>query len=155
MPKLSNHTKAVLFDENIIEQNILRRESANVVQRLDYTLSRPRNDFGKPYGRMSGSEMAIVTLIGTHDTKEYYERLVSDESQTFSLVFNAIYDENNILCSFDSAMVVEGYIVDVVELYDNDAASEGNQMSLEFSFLLTSITYIGEDERHLRLDFVN
>ena len=55
MPKLSNHTKAVLFDENIIEQNILRRESANVVQRLDYTLSRPRNDFGKPYGRMSGS----------------------------------------------------------------------------------------------------
>ena len=55
MPILSNHTKAVLFTENIIEQHFLRRESANVVQRLDYTLRRPRNDFGKPYGRMSGS----------------------------------------------------------------------------------------------------
>lgn len=155
MPILSNHTKAVLFTENIIEQHILRRESANVVQRLDYTLRRPRNDFGKPYGRMSGSEMIIATLIGTNDTNEYYERLLSNDSQTFSLVFNATYDSNNILQHYDSAMVVEGFIVDIVEHYDDEAAADGNQMSLEFSFLLTSITYIGEEDRHLRLDFVN
>lgn len=155
MPILSNHTKAVLFTENIIEQHILRRESANVVQRLDYTLRRPRNDFGKPYGRMSGSEMIIATLIGTNDTNEYYERLLSNDSQAFSLVFNATYDSNNILQHYDSAMVVEGFIVDIVEHYDDEAAADGNQMSLEFSFLLTSITYIGEEDRHLRLDFVN
>ncbi len=155
MPILSNHTKAVLFTENIIEQHILRRESANVVQRLDYTLRRPRNDFGKPYGRMSGSEMIIATLIGTNDTNEYYERLLSNDSQTFSLVFNATYDSNNILQHYDSAMVVEGFIVDIVEHYDDEAAADGTQMSLEFSLLLTSITYIGEEDRHLRLDFVN
>lgn len=155
MPILSNHTKAVLFTENIIEQHILRRESANVVQRLDYTLRRPRNDFGKPYGRMSGSEMIIATLIGTNDTNEYYERLLSNDSQAFSLVFNATYDSNNILQHYDSAMVVEGFIVDIVEHYDDEAAADGTQMSLEFSLLLTSITYIGEEDRHLRLDFVN
>ena len=155
MPKLSNHTKAALFTENIIEQHVLRRESAPVVQRLDYTLRRPRNDFGKPYGRMSGSELIVATLIGTNDTREYYERLVSNDSQIFSIVFNATYDNNNFLTSYDSAMVVEGYVVDIVEHYDDDEAKEGNQMSLEFSFLLTSITYIGEEERHLRLNFVN
>ena len=155
MPKLSNHTKAALFTENIIEQHVLRRENATVVQRLDYTLRRPRNDFGKPYGRMSGSELIVATLIGTNDTSEYYERLVSNDSQIFSIVFNATYDNNNFLTSYDSAMVVEGYVVDIVEHYDDDEAKEGNQMSLEFSFLLTSITYIGEEERHLRLNFVN
>ena len=155
MPKLSNHTKAALFTENIIEQHVLRRESATVVQRLDYTLRRPRNDFGKPYGRMSGSELIVATLIGTNDTREYYERLVSNDSQIFSIVFNATYDNNNFLTSYDSAMVVEGYVVDIVEHYDDDEAKEGNHMSLEFSFLLTSITYIGEEERHLRLNFVN
>lgn len=155
MPKLSNHTKAALFTENIIEQHVLRRESATVVQRIDYTLRRPRNDFGKPYGRMSGSELIVATLIGTNDTREYYERLVSNDSQIFSIVFNATYDNNNFLTSYDSAMVVEGYVVDIVEHYDDDEAKEGNQMSLEFSFLLTSITYIGEEERHLRLNFVN
>lgn len=155
MPKLSNHTKAALFTENINEQHVLRRENATVVQRLDYTLRRPRNDFGKPYGRMSGSELIVATLIGTNDTREYYERLVSNDSQIFSIVFNATYDNNNFLTSYDSAMVVEGYVVDIVEHYDDDEAKEGNQMSLEFSFLLTSITYIGEEERHLRLNFVN
>ena len=155
MPKLSNHTKAALFTENIIEQHVLRRESATVVQRIDYTLRRPRNDFGKPYGRMSGSELIVATLIGTNDTREYYERLVSNDSQIFSIVFNATYDNNNFLTSYDSAMGVEGYVVDIVEHYDDDEAKEGNQMSLEFSFLLTSITYIGEEERHLRLNFVN
>ena len=155
MPKLSNHTKAALFTENIIEQHVLRRENATVVQRLDYTLRRPRKDFGKPYGRMSGSELIVATLIGTNDTREYYERLVSNDSQIFSIVFNATYDNNNFLTSYDSAMVVEGYVVDIVEHYDDDEAKEGNQMSLEFSFLLTSITYIGEEERHLRLNFVN
>ena len=155
MPKLSNHTKAALFTENIIEQHVLRRENPTVVQRLDYTLRRPRNDFGKPYGRMSGSELIVATLIGTNDTREYYERLVSNDSQIFSIVFNATYDNNNFLTSYDSAMVVEGYVVDIVEHYDDDEAKEGNQMSLEFSFLLTSITYIGEEERHLRLNFVN
>ena len=155
MPKLSNHTKAALFTENIIEQHVLRRENATVVQRLDYTLRRPRNDFGKPYGRMSGSELIVATLIGTNDTREYYERLVSNDSQIFYIVFNATYDNNNFLTSYDSAMVVEGYVVDIVEHYDDDEAKEGNQMSLEFSFLLTSITYIGEEERHLRLNFVN
>ena len=155
MPKLSNHTKAALFTENIIEQHVLRRENATVVQRLDYTLRRPRNDFGKPYGRMSGSELIVATLIGTNDTREYYERLVSNDSQIFSIVFNATYDNNNFLTSYDSAMVVAGYVVDIVEHYDDDEAKEGNQMSLEFSFLLTSITYIGEEERHLRLNFVN
>ena len=155
MPKLSNHTKAALFTENIIEQHVLRRENATVVQRLDYTLRRPRNDFGKPYGRMSGSELIVATLIGTNDTREYYERLVSNDSQIFSIVFNATYDNNNFLTSYDSARVVEGYVVDIVEHYDDDEAKEGNQMSLEFSFLLTSITYIGEEERHLRLNFVN
>ncbi len=155
MPKLSNHTKAALFTENIIEQHVLRRENATVVQRIDYTLRRPRNDFGKPYGRMSGSELIVATLIGTNDTREYYERLLSNDSQIFSIVFNATYDNNNFLTSYDSAMVVEGYVVDIVEHYDDDEAKEGNQMSLEFSFLLTSITYIGEEERHLRLNFVN
>ena len=155
MPKLSNHTKAALFTENIIEQHVLRRENATVVQRLDYTLRRPRNDFGKPYGRMSGSELIVATLIGTNDTREYYERLVSNDSEILSIVFDATYENNKFLTSYDRAMVVEGYVVDIVEHYDDDEAKEGNQMSLEFSFLLTSITYIGEEERHLRLNFVN
>ena len=109
-------------------------------------------------GTLRTMEQGDILEVSSAGYAEAYVRSVASavgREKDGRYVVNAIYDENNILCSFDSAMVVEGYIVDVVELYDNDAASEGNQMSLEFSFLLTSITYIGEDERHLRLDFVN
>ena len=104
MQRLSNHTKAVLFSENLLEQQVIRRDNATVVMHLDYTLGRPRNDFGTPYGRMSGSKMLVTVRVGTKDTKEYYERLTMNESQTFTIVFNATYDEWGMLANYESAM---------------------------------------------------
>ncbi len=156
MQRLSNHTKAVLFSENLLEQQVMRRDNATVIMHLDYTLGRPRNDFGTPYGRMSGSKMLVTVRVGTRDNKEYYERLTMNESQTFTIVFNATYDEWGMLANYESATVVEGYIVGITENYDSDkAAEQSEQMTLEFSFLLTSITYIGENDNNLTLNFVN
>ena len=99
MPVLSNNTKAVLFTENLVDIKVLKSANANVVQKLDYVLQRPRNDFGKPYGRMSGSVMSITIPVGSNVMKDFYERLLSNESQALTFVYNVTYDQSGTIAS--------------------------------------------------------
>ncbi|MGM9699298.1 MAG: hypothetical protein ACI3Y0_11740 [Prevotella sp.] len=156
MPVISNNTKAVLFTENYCDHKNLKSENANVVQKLDYTLQRPRNDFGKPYGRMSGSVLNITIPIGSNFTKEFYERLLSNESQALTFIYNITYNESGTIASFDSAMVAEGYVIELAERYSTEPEDneEKEVIMLDISFLLTAITYVG-DNVDLKHDFVN
>lgn len=156
MPVLSNNTKAVLFTENLVDIKVLKSANANVVQKLDYVLQRPRNDFGKPYGRMSGSVMSITIPVGSNVMKDFYERLLSNESQALTFVYNVTYDQSGTIASFDSAMVAEGYVIELAERYSTepDDNEEKDVIMLDISFLLTAITYVGEND-NLKHDFVN
>ena len=70
----------------------------------------------------------------------------------YTFIFNASFDENKRLKDFEDAMVARGYVVDVKEDYDR-AVTDGNlsdQILVEVTLLLSSITYVGKEEQNNR-----
>jgi uncharacterized protein YjbJ (UPF0337 family) len=114
---------------------------------------------------------------------------MSNELFDYTLIFNASFDDNKRLQSFEDAMVTRGYVVDVKENFSKvvsessaekdgqeaDAESNGqsktlrekvkdnlskviervkdsvsDQILLEVTLLLCSITYVGKEEQNNR-----
>ena len=116
MQNYSNNIKVALFADNVLEQLALRRTNSVVVQHYNYALQRVRNPHGVAYGNSPGGILTIDVRIGSRDNmRTYYERLSQNYSTSFSLVFNAQYDELGIL----------------------------EQMKLRFRVLINSLTCIG------------
>ena len=119
MQNYSNNIKVALFADNVLEQLVLRRTDSIVVQQYSYALERPRNAHGVAYGNSSGGILTIDVRIGSRDNMRiYYERLSQTYSTSFSLVFNARYDETGILDDYEGGMIVEGYLTDIGESFD-------------------------------------
>ena len=100
--------------------------------------------------------MSITIPVGSNVMKDFYERLLSNESQALTFVYNVTYDQSGTIASFDSAMVAEGYVIELAERYSTepDDNEEKDVIMLDISFLLTAITYVGEND-NLKHDFVN
>ena len=145
MQNYSNNIKVALFADNVLEQLALRRTNSVVVQHYNYALQRVRNPHGVAYGNSPGGILTIYVRIGSRDNmRTYYERLSQNYSTSFSLVFNAQYDELGILENYEGGMIVEGYLIDIGENFDRDKAEEhGEQMKLRFRVLINSLTCIG------------
>lgn len=141
---LSNQLKAALFLEDILEGIPLRQENGFTVQHFDYNCFRTREKAGKPYGPSNASLMHItVKTLSADGYKELYRRLNSTERYAFTLVFNASYDEFKILQDYADAMVVNGYIVEIEELFDT-ASKKKEGMMLSMKILLHSLDYLGK-----------
>ena len=87
----------------------------------------------------------------------FYKQLVQNELFAHTFVFNATFDQNKRLKHFDDAMVVRGYVVDVKEDY-NPVKTDGHtmdQMLIGVKLLLSSITYLGKENRHKKLEITN
>ncbi len=61
------------------------------------------------------------------------------------------------LKNYDDAMIVRGYVVDVNEDYNPILTEKGTteQMLVEVTLLLGSITYVGKEERYKKLEITN
>ncbi|MDO4949444.1 MAG: hypothetical protein Q4E55_04665 [Bacteroidales bacterium] len=134
-----------LLTENFKEASPVKREKCVTVQSLDYKLQRSRDAFGRSYGCAQGGLMRVSVLIGSkNNTKVFYERLKNTTPTSFTLFWNARYNQSGELTDCDAATVAEGYVVDVQEKYDRDKAeTEGEHPCLTFQLLLTKITYHG------------
>ena len=140
---LSNQLKAVLFLEDINEGIPMRQEAGFTIQHFDYNCFRTRDKAGKPYGPSNASLMQItVKTISADGYKELYYRLNSTERYRFSVIFNATYDDFKILKDYADAMVVDGYIVDIEEVFDT-TGNKKDGMMLSMKILLHSLDYLG------------
>ena len=82
----------------------------------------------------------------------------SNELFDHTFIFNATFDENDRLKSYGDAMVVRGYVVDVKEDYDATVTKDGfvQQILIHVTLLLSSITYVGkEDKGNKQLEITN
>lgn len=141
---ISNQLKAVLFLEDITEGIPMRQEAGLTIQHFDYNCFRTRDKVGKPYGPSNASLMQItVKTLSADGYKELYQRLNSLEQYPFSVIFNATYDEFKILQDYADAMLVNGYIVEIDELFDS-ANSKKEGMTLNMKLLLHSLDYLGK-----------
>ena len=141
---ISNQLKAVLFLEDITEGIPMRQENGFTIQHFDYNCFRTRDKVGRPYGPSNASLMQItVKTISADGYKELYYRLNSEERHLYSVIFNATYDEYKILKDYADAMVVNGYVVEVEEVFDT-TGNKKEGMALSMKILLHSLDYLGK-----------
>ena len=165
MSIISDYLKAVLYPENLLEYGKIdnmwnaEKDKCPVIQHFSYKVQRNRNDAGIPYGGTTPTELKFTIRLGQpDDSKPYYDRLMLNELFDYTFIFNASFDENKRLKNFEDAMVVRGYVVDVKEDFDVAVTDENlsDQIMVEVTLLLSSITYVGkEDQNNRKLEITN
>lgn len=166
MKILSDYLKAILYPENLLEYGRIgenrwsvAKDQCPVIQHFAYKVQRNRNDAGIPYGGTTPTELKFTIRLGQpEDSKLYYQHLVLNELFEYSFIFNATFDDNKRLKSFEDAMVTRGYVVDVKEDFDVAVTDENlsDQIMVEVTLLLSSITYVGkEDQNNRKLEITN
>jgi hypothetical protein len=166
MKILSDYLKAILYPENLLEYGRIgenrwsvAKDQCPVIQHFAYKVQRNRNDAGIPYGGTTPTELKFTIRLGQpDDSKLYYQHLVSNELFEYSFIFNATFDDNKRLKNFEDAMVTRGYVVDVKEDFDVAVTDENlsEQIMVEVTLLLSSITYVGkEDQNNRKLEITN
>ena len=140
----SNQLKAVLFLEDVAEGIPMRQEAGYTIQHFDYNFFRTRDKVGRPYGPSNASLMQItIKTLSADGYKELYSRLNSIERYAFSVIFDASYDAFKILQDYADGMVVDGYVVEIEEVFDT-TGNKKDGMILSMKILLHSLDYLGK-----------
>lgn len=159
MLKYSDHLKAVLFPENLLDvgENVEKR-LCKTVQHFSYKCQRSRNDAGIPYGNTTPTELLFtIKLESPDDSKVFYQQLQQNELFNHSFLFNATFDQRDRLKAYDDAMIVRGFVVDVKEDYDASVTEDGTaqQILIQVTLLLSSITYVGKEDSYKQLEITH
>ena len=141
---LSNQLKAVFSMGNFTDQVVLYKQTCATICQFDYACKRSRNVSGMQIGVTHTTIMRINLKSATADRyKELYKALKNTQSSCFSILFNAVFDDQNKLEDYYGGMVVEGYVVDITENFDVSSTNP-NGMNLTVSILVNTITYVGK-----------
>lgn len=159
MLNYSDHLKAVLYPYNLqdVEENLEKR-LCQTIQHFSYKCQRSRNDAGIPYGNTTPTELQFTVKLDTpDDSKVFYQRMQQNELFDYTFLFNATFDQRDRLKSYDDAMIVRGFVVDVKEDYDAMVNEDGSvqQILIQVTLLLSSITYVSKDDKHQVLKITN
>ena len=143
----SDHLKAVLYPDSFLEvmENVEKRH-CQTIQHFSYKCERNRNDAGFPYGNTIPTELQFTVKLGSPDDgKVFYQQMQQNEPFDHTFIFNATFDQNDRLSSYEDAMVVNGYVIDVEDDFTNAPTSEGSteQMLIHVKLLVANIAYIG------------
>jgi hypothetical protein len=87
------------------------------------------------------------------DGKVFYQQMQRNELFDHTFIFNASFDQTDRLKTYDDAMIVRGYVVDVKEDYDATITENGTvqQIMIQVNLLLSSITYLGKEDSSNKL----
>lgn len=152
--------RAILFTEDITEQDVRFLPHYYIVQNFDYEVSRYRNAKGTPYDLTQPVTLSFTLRQTTGiDAKEFYNRLQSTASNSVSILFDT--NVNNVTArveGYESAVLFRGYIVDVEEFYDADInphSAAPEQLLIHVKLLADHITYIGVENNATLTIFEN
>ncbi|MCR4766194.1 MAG: phage baseplate assembly protein V [Bacteroidaceae bacterium] len=121
------------------------------VQHLSYACTRSRDEAGFPYGPVLTTILDFtIRLQLPEDSKLFHVRMHENSVYTYSFVFDPEFlpsGKKNIK-GFTSALIVQGYVVDVEEFFDAkpDATGTSKQVEVRVKLLLTSITFAGKNQ---------
>ena len=152
MATLSNELKAVLFQENFLDnpKNVLK-ENCLVIQHFSYECERMRNNSSDVYGASKPVILKFTVRVNSpKHAKVFYSNLLSNSYFNYSFLFNATFNANQRLGDYEDGMVVNGYVVSVEEQYSSLQDDKGvdKQMLLEVKLLVRSTLYMGREEQN-------
>jgi hypothetical protein len=142
---ISNHLKAVLFADEMQEggQNVLK-EKCCTVESFGYRCERSRNDAGVPYGPTNPTVLSFtVRLVQYGEGIIYHQRLMENDSSDYVFLFNASFNDQQRLKSYDNMFIVNGYVIDVEDDFSS-GDRETRQMLIRVKLFVKSITYKGK-----------
>ena len=143
--RLSNHLKAVLFADEMQDggQNVLK-EKCCTLEYFSYRCERSRNDAGFPYGVTNPSVLSFtVRLVAPEEGTVYHQRLLENVPNDYTFLFNASFNDQQRLKSYDNMFIVNGYVVDVEDDFDS-GEKETRQMLVRVKLFVNAITYKGK-----------
>ena len=170
MSFISNFLKAILYPDNLLEYGQIgdnqwnaEKEKCPVIQHFSYKVQRNRNDAGIPYGGTTPTELKFTIRLGQpDDSKLYYDRLMSNELFEYTFIFNATFDDNKRCQEADaesngqSKTLREKVKDNLSKVIERVKDSVSDQILLEVTLLLSSITYVGkEDQNNRKLEITN
>ena len=143
--RLSNHLKAVLFADEMQDggQNVLK-EKCCTLEYFGYRCERSRNDAGFPYGSTNPAVLSFtVRLVASEEGTIYHQRLMENTPSDYTFLFNASFNDQQRLKSYDNMFIVNGYVVDVEDDFDS-GDKETRQMLVRVKLFVNAITYKGK-----------
>lgn len=147
MDKAIRHLKGVFAPLDMLDDgNIVREEHCFTLQDYSYECHRTRNEEGRPYGRIVNTVLSFtIRLPHLQENLPFYRQMKDHEPLTFSFIFNANFDDLRQLSSYDDAMTVRGYVVDIIDSFGSKASLSATtaQVSVGVKMLLTAINYVG------------
>lgn len=145
---LSNQIKALAFYGDLTSANAkLHRDEAVTLQNYYYRCVRSRNALGFPYGNPHSMQVEFtVRNFSVSWEKNLLEIMKSNETHSFSFIFNGVFNESRRLEDFDDALILRGFVVDMEHIYDNyqEENSTMGQRLMKIKLLLSNIVYKGE-----------
>ena len=141
---LSKHLKGLFVAEDLTDDGVIVRQNRCLtLQHYTYDCHRSLSDRGTPYGETVASLLQFTVRIPhPEDCKYFCQQLKNSVPHAFSFLFNATFDERRELESYEDALTIRGFIVDLTEEYHS---GEREQMHLHVQILLNAITYIGRE----------
>lgn len=158
MQVLSNELKAVAVLADISEEgSSITRDQCMAVEHFHYRCARKRDTKGHTYASCEPVELSFDVRINAADqAKPFYQHLTSgDDDTVLSFLFNATFSATKRLATYEQAMAVNGFIVDVQEIYHSASPIDDSeeQIILRARMLVRSIIYV-EDDNQRTLQFV-
>lgn len=145
----SNELKAILVMEDVSSpEAAVWQDKSFTVQQFSYDCRRDRNQQGEPYGATLPSFLDFTIRVSSGDSaREFFERMYEREPFPYSFLFNARFDAQRKMSEYEDAMVASGYIIDVLESYDNEPQPDGSseQMLISARLLLCHLAYLGKE----------
>ena len=136
--------KAIVVMADLQNQDVsITSDKCMSVGHFDYCCFRNRDSKGRTYHDSAPAMLNfIVRFNSIEKAKQFYQQIQKNESGTLSFLFNASFSNGN-LDDYASAMVVNGFIVDIQEDFHSKVSSvqEDQQMIARVRMQVHSIIY--------------
>ena len=142
--------KLVKSPNNVIYQNCFTQDKGYTVQQFSYNCEMSRNTVNTIYGQTGNVIVDFVIRVMNNDQSLFYGKLQDLGSDMYCFVCNCVF-ENGKLKSFDNAIMVDGFVVDVDEAGSNDAS----QAQMNVKLLARQIIYVHKDGNQLVMNISN
>lgn len=101
---------------------------------------------GFPYETVNPTVMSFtVRLVRPEEGVVYHKRLLENDPADYTFLFNASFNEQQRLKSYDNALIVSGFVIDVEDDFSAGGKDIDNrQMLIRVKLFISSITYKGK-----------
>ena len=136
--------------DNEAYKNLFKIDKGYAVQQFSYHCEMNRDTVNTVYSQTGNVIVDFAIRVMNNDQSLFYGKLKDLGSDVYSFVCNAVF-EKDVLKSFDNAVMVDGFVVDVDEAVSNDAS----QARMNVKVLARQISYVHKDGSQLVLNISN